>query len=425
MTPQTPSIEGNRSTLTGMGVLAVTQLGLGQTGRVASAGQSEQDPVGEQGKEQRRPWIGRRLVSLLNLGDLPGLRREPGFWGGLIVRAAALLGFLLFLGVGGDINDMVELLFEGMVNMLQGVCPYGQTYTLATFGGSYQQDYFNYPPLAILLHLPVLLWPGPQSLGTLDFMPAFTLLHTFFDFIMFYRLHQEGYRRAKLLIWVNPGMVFVDVITFLSLPMLLLTLALLNLDDPIRSCLYGAMLAATYQLGLIFIPFLLAYHYHRQLLIPALAGMLPVFAVTLPFLLWNPSAFINDLFLAQLGRGYVNWFEASPASPYYNPYYPATFLFMGSLPAVIFNAAILLGLPPDLAPRTALPMMLGVAVLALLLFIHFLRHPRKGLAILYPGTILALLIGSTATGLAHYWVLTVPLTYLAWAQRDTFRAPSD
>jgi hypothetical protein len=251
-------------------------------------------------------------------------------------------------------------------------------------------------------------------------MPGLFLVHTAFDFILYYRLHQAGHSRAELMLWVNPGMVFIDVITFISLPLLLLTLTILNLDDPVRSGLYSSLLAASYQLGVIFLPFLLVYQYARRQLSKTVISILPVLGVVSIFFLCNPTAFVHDLVVAQLGRGYVNWLEADPASPFYNRYYPAGFLFMGSLPSLIFNIAIGLGIPPGNAPQIALPLMAVVGVATVALLVHFARNPRKGLAILYPGCLLVLLIASGTEGLTHYWVMTVTLPFLAWAQRGTF-----
>jgi len=360
----------------------------------------------------------------MNLSDLPRLRHEPGFWGGIIVRVATLMGFLIFLNVGGDLTDQNELLFKGLVNFLHGICPYGQSYSLTTFSGSFTQDYFNYPPFAILFHIPTFLWLGPQSIGTIDFMPGFFLLHTFFDFIIYYRLHQAGHSRAKLMLWVNPGMVFLDISTFISLPLLLLTLTLLNLDNPIKSGFYSAMLFACYQLGVIFIPFILIYHYSRHQLSRTFVSMLPVAAILIIFLLWNPSAYITDLLVAQFGRNPINWSDNNPLSPYYNRYYPAAFLFMGSIPSIVFNMAIIMGVPPNTAPLISQPMMIFVGILCLLFLVHFIHNPRKGLSILYPGIILALFIASTSEGIAHYWVMTITLPFLVWAQRDTIFSSS-
>ncbi|MFX1564148.1 MAG: methyltransferase domain-containing protein, partial [Promethearchaeota archaeon] len=239
------------------------------------------------------------------------------------------------------------------------------------------------------------------------------------DFIIYYRLHQAGHSRAELMLWVNPGMVFLDVITFISLPLLLLTLTILNLDNPIRSGFYSALLFACYQLGVIFIPFILIYHYRRHNLQRAFGSVLPIVVVFLVFLFWSPSAFINDLLIAQFGRNPINWADSNPLSPYYNRYYPAAFLFMGSIPSIVFNAAIILGVPPDAAPIISQPMMIFVGIICIILLIHFILNTRKGLAILYPGILLALFIASTSEGIAHYWVMTITLPFLAWAQRDT------
>jgi hypothetical protein len=363
-------------------------------------------------------WIQVRLA--LNLDDLPRLLREPGFWGGIIVRIATLIGFFMFLNVAGDLTDMNELVSKGMINLLHGVNPYGQSYSLFTFAGPFTQDYFNYPPFAILFHLPVLLWPGPQSIGTMDFMPGFFLLHWFFDFITYYRLWQNQHRIISKLIWMTPFFVFVDIITFMSLPLMLLTLSLLNLEKPIRNGFYTMLLGATYQMGAIFIPFLLVYHWQSERLHLNLLGMLPVAIVVLLFFLWNPILIISDLFIQQVGRPPVNWWDNSNLSPYYNRYYPLAFLFMGSLPSWAFNFGIIFGVPPPIAPQIALIMMIIVMILGILGLWYFIKNPRKALTIFIPGVLLALFISSTAEGLAHYWVLCLTLPFIFWGNRDTF-----
>jgi hypothetical protein len=164
----------------------------------------------------------------------------------------------------------------------------------------------------------------------------------------------------------------------------------------------------------------LIYQYRRRQLSKTVISLLPVAGVVLVFFLSNPAAFVHDLVLAQLGRGYVNWLEADPARPFYNRYYPAAFLFMGSLPSVVFNIAIGAGISPSSAPQISLPLMAVVGIVGVVLLLHFARNPRKGLAILYPGCLLVLLIACSTEGLTHYWVMTITLPFLGWAQHRTF-----
>ncbi len=364
-----------------------------------------------------------RIRDILNLRDLPALFRRVGFWAGIIVRSATLIGFILFLNYANDINDMNELVYKGLINFVQLINPYGQTYTLHTFGGPYTQDYFNYPPFAVLLHLPCLLFPGPQSIGTMDFMPCFFVLHVFFDFITYYTLWQSNHSVVSKIIWINPFFVFVDVITFMSLPLMLVTLAISNLDNPFRSGFYSLILAATYQMGAIFIPFILVYHWRRRQLKHNFLGMLGPLVVLFIFILWNPLLFFRDLFIMQIGRPPVNWLDNNPTSPYYNRYYPAAFLFMGSIPSIVFNLAIGLGVPPPIAPQFAPIMMLFFAILGIVALRYFFKYSRKALAIFISGVLLALFIASTAEGLTHYWVLCMTLPFLFWTHRESFFRP--
>jgi hypothetical protein len=342
----------------------------------------------------------------------------------MLVRLVTLFAFFMFLNIAGDLTDMNELVFKGMANLLQGINPYGQSYLLHTFSGSYTQNYFNYPPFAILFHLPTALWPGLHSIGTMDFMPAFLLLHWFFDFITFYRLWQNKHRVISKIIWINPFFVFVNVITFMSLPLMLLTLMLMNLDNPLRSGVYAVLLAATYQMGAVFIPFLLIYYWKRGQLRLNLIGMLPIVIVVLLFFFWNPILFVRDLLIMQVGRPHVNWLDNNNLSPYYNRYYPLAFLFMGSIPSWVFNVWIGFGVPPPLAPQIAYIMMLLVVGMGIFGLIYFYRDPRKSLLILIPGLLLAFFIASTAEGLAHYWVLCLTLPFLYWRYRSS-NSPKD
>jgi hypothetical protein len=133
--------------------------------------------------------------------------------------------------------------------------------------------------------------------------------------------------------------------------------------------------------------------------------------------------FLRDLVVIQVGRPPVNWQDTLPSSPYYNRYYPLSFLFMASLPSLVFNIAICLGISPPAAPQFAPFMIFGVGILGIFCLLYYLKHPRRALVIFLPGIILALFIASTAEGLAHYWTLCIPLLFLFYRQRDSFYPP--
>jgi hypothetical protein len=152
--------------------------------------------------------------------------------------------------------------------------------------------------------------------------------------------------------------------------------------------------------------------------------MVPVIAVVFVFFIWNPIVFVQDLFIHQIGRPPVNWQDFNNLSPYYNRYYPLTFLFMGSIPSWAFNLGILLGVPPPIAPQIAPMMMSFVIVLGLIGLWQFFKSPRKALAILLPGLLLALFIAGTAEGLAHYWVLCLTLPFIFWGNIKTLNSSS-
>jgi hypothetical protein len=222
------------------------------------------------------------------------------------------------------------------------------------------------------------------------------------------------------MVWINPFFVFLDVITFMSLPIMLLTLALLNVDDGFRSGLYAALLAATYQMGAVFLPFLLIYHWPKNQFYRSLMGIVPILAVVMIFFIWNPFAFVQDLIIIQVGRPPVNWQDTLSTSPYYNRYHPLSFLFMASLPSLVFNIAIYIGMTPMAAPQFAPIMIVGVGIFGIFCLLYYIKHPRRALVIFLPGIILSLFIASTAEGLAHYWTLCIPLLFLFYRQRDSF-----
>ncbi|MFX1540473.1 MAG: hypothetical protein ACFFBX_06860, partial [Promethearchaeota archaeon] len=65
----------------------------------------------------------KRIIEFLNLPDITRVFRTTGFWAGVIVRTATIIGFIIFLNIAGDIVDMNELVFKGMANFVALINP--------------------------------------------------------------------------------------------------------------------------------------------------------------------------------------------------------------------------------------------------------------------------------------------------------------
>ncbi|TFF86739.1 MAG: hypothetical protein EU551_00665 [Promethearchaeota archaeon] len=284
---------------------------------------------------------------------------------GMLMRFLVLTYYFSVVYV--DWNDMNEKVWLAILNLISGINPYGQEYTMEVLnlvgGNANTEPWFQYPPLALLIHLPALIWPGPSSIGVMDFMPAFMLIHLIMDFYMYYRLYKAGYHWSAAAIWTLAGALFIalDFITFISVPLMFLILAYLNMDKSFKSALYIGLGVATYTYLALPALFFLIYHFKKSKwkgLIKFIVGLIPAVLIILPFLLWDPSIFVHDILLSQSARNTAGnflfpkygsdwwWLHLYSITPYINSLYniivdPSQPLYIENLTTVLTGLAFL------------------------------------------------------------------------------------
>ncbi|MHA1268553.1 MAG: hypothetical protein ACTSPY_02080 [Candidatus Helarchaeota archaeon] len=284
---------------------------------------------------------------------------------GLTMRFLVL--WYYFSVVYVDWNDMNEKIWLALNYLVNGINPYGQEYRMEVLNlvepNPNVEHWFQYPPLTLIIYFPVLLWPGPNTIGPIDFMPAFFIIHLVIDFYIFYRLYKAGYIWSSVGIWVFAGALFValDFITFISTPMLFLILAFLNMDNTFKSSLYISLGVITYTYLVIPALFLLIYHLKKNKFkgfFKFLTGLIPAILIIIPFLIWDPNIFIHDIILSQSARNTAGnflfpkygsdwwWLHLYSITPYINSLYnlivdPTQPLYINNLTTVLTGLALL------------------------------------------------------------------------------------
>ncbi|MBD3230215.1 MAG: hypothetical protein GF329_18700 [Candidatus Lokiarchaeota archaeon] len=306
---------------------------------------------------------------LLDLTDWIRNNRLKSFL--IIFMIGMLMRFLVlwyyFNIVTVDWNDMNEKLLIALEYLINGINPYGQEYRMEVLNlvepNPNVEHWFQYPPLALVIHIPVLLWPGSQSIGTMDFMSAFMLLHLIMDFYMFYKLYKAGYHWSATAIWCFAGALFIalDFITFISVPILFMVMAYLNMDKPFKSSLYIGLGVATYTYLAIPALFFLIYHVKKNRwkgLFKFIIGLIPAILIILPFLLWDPNVFVHDIIFSQSARNTAGnflfpkygsdwwWLHLFSITPYINSLYnlivdPTQALYINNLTTVLTACAFI------------------------------------------------------------------------------------
>jgi len=281
------------------------------------------------------------------------------------MRLLVLLHY--FNVVSADWNDMNEKIWLGLMYLLNGVNPYGQEYRMEVLElvepNPNVEGWFQYPPFALIMHIPVLLWPGPPRIGVMDFMPGFFIYHYIIDFYLFYRMFKAGYHWSATAMWLFAGALFValDFITFMTPVLLFLTLAFLNIDKPKKAALYIGLGTTLYTyLGVIAL-FFLVYHFRKSKfngLKNFIIGLIPAIIVVLPFLIWDPKTFVYDIILSQSARNTAGnflfpkygkqwwWLHLFSITPYINSLYnlivdPTRPMYINNLTTVLTGLAIL------------------------------------------------------------------------------------
>jgi hypothetical protein len=283
------------------------------------------------------------------------------------------------------------------------------------------ENFYQYPPFSLIIHMPTLLWPSPSSYFTIDFMPAFFIIHFIADFYMFYRLWKVKFYGSAMGIWVFAGPLFVlfDFITFMSIPMLFIVLAYLNIDKIKRAALYISLGTATYTYLAIPALFFFIYYYKKgkfKAVKDFIIGLIPAIVVFIPFLIWDPYVFINDLFFSQGLRVSGNFIN-----PTYGDAYWYTHLF--SIPPYL-NTIYNLVIDPNtqLSIPNLTPILLGIMlILALFLLIKLYLKPSKSKLIDYTFWILLGITLVAPSGFVGYLFLPVGILIFKVNKQDLFK----
>jgi hypothetical protein len=314
-----------------------------------------------------------------------------------------------------DINDMNQLITLGILYMFQGLNPYQRTYTLTALGATaqdtYTQDFLNYGPMNLLLHLPAMVYPWVfNGAGFMDMQPSFMILHGFFDFLLFDRLMRMKHRMAAIFIWFNPILVILNIVTHMSVPLFLLLMGYQKWRKPAQSVFWLGLGALTYQYIALLLLFAIAYHlrsYWRVLL-----GLLPSLLVLGIFQIWamaeaRPFALVNDLLVAQFGRPYEPWFPNHIYSWY---------TWTGSIPAVVVNVLGVIFHEPVFDPlqavtgirlSSAMNAMSAVLSAACLLYVVWRRDYLRSVKLGFLSILLFLL--SSPSGIWHHnFIMIIP-----------------
>lgn len=370
---------------------------------------------------------------------------------GIFIRLLTLAA-IIYIAISNptfpDVNDMNELLTQGLNYLFAGLNPYNRDYWLTALAAGpcdpYYQDFINYGPGSLLIHIPCMIYPYSFDFaGCMDFQPSFMILHGFFDFLLFDRMVRHGNRVCAVFIWINPIMVTLNFVTHMSVVLFILWMGYEKWKDPFWSIFWLGIGAITYQyIGLILL-FAIAYHLRQYR--KWVFGVLPAVIIFGLFQLWasleallysNPSrhwALIYDLLLVQFGRPYEVW----PL------HIQSWWSWTGSIPAVIFNVYWIsannvwasLGLPTidpsswteigdplqiitrSLLPPQGLRISTVFSIIALLvsvyLLVKLLLHPNFGKSILYSVISIGLfLIGAPAGIWHHNFIVIIPLFFL-------------
>ncbi|NVM02513.1 MAG: hypothetical protein HWN67_09275 [Candidatus Helarchaeota archaeon] len=327
---------------------------------------------------------------------------------------------------------MVEKVAIGMDYFISGQNPYGKAYFLhAGLSGInswwYIDFFYQYPPLSFIAYLPTKLYPN--SMYPLDFRPSFYIMNLCIDMYIFYRMVKYGVRWPAVIFWFNPlfGML-LNFSNIVSLPLLFLTLGLINQDNPKKNALYLGLASLSYTYSLIVLAFFFFHYLDRDNIKQFFIGLLIPLSIFSVFLIWDPIAFISNLFFSQFGHPPYS-FENTPYAipilhvasfpPYFytfiKPYSPTIYLgSVGLVPWINGYSGIFWGgliITPYL--------YMGIFIITLYLIFSYFKYHRKDMfyTIGFPFIILGLLVLSTPGGYGHYSIIPLGVAVFGWQFR--------
>ncbi|MHA1380760.1 MAG: hypothetical protein ACTSRG_20530 [Candidatus Helarchaeota archaeon] len=376
------------------------------------------------------------------------------------------LTFLIFANTV-DLVDMVEKVAIGINYFISGQNPYGtwSWYFLHTGETSpmsaiyiyffnehpelwllqylpsnffpdwwYVDFFYQYPPLSIIAYLPTVLYPN--SMYPMDFRLSFFIINTMFDAYIFYRLVNHGIRWPAIIFWANP--LFGMLLAFnsiISLPLLFLTLGLVNSDNPKKVGLYLGLATISYTYSIIVLGFFLFdYLSDTKKLKQFFLGLLIPILIFGAFLAWNPMALLSNLFLSQFGHPPYSFNNTPYGLPALHltsiPPYVYTFtkpLFSSLYAPTIYSSSI--GIIPGVNGFSGVwwggyiittYMYIATFIISFYLIIDYFKNHRGELyyTLGYSFIILGLLVLSSPGGFAHYTTIPLLVAILGWQQRE-------
>ncbi|MHA1339185.1 MAG: hypothetical protein ACTSRZ_03880 [Promethearchaeota archaeon] len=265
---------------------------------------------------------------------------------GLIVRLIVITVILLFFNQDyNKFNDVGQLVYQSILNMLHGINPYSVEYELEWGITTFNQPLI-YGPFALIAYLPAMLIPNWIGSIWIGMFIQSTIFEYLFCELLYSKISKDPafQTNAKLrnaedpypnkiihfgggFFWIlTSGILYIS--SFLPFPVFLVALAFYYRNNTVKSTLCISLACITYQLSFLFLPYFFVYYIKKNLpknykilnifsdkenlkltlneLKKFIIGILPALTIFTIFLLWeNPSYIINSLFLYMSKMPYV------------------------------------------------------------------------------------------------------------------------
>ncbi|MHA1819799.1 MAG: hypothetical protein ACTSU2_12375 [Promethearchaeota archaeon] len=194
------------------------------------------------------------------LENLKYIFRRKLFISGLIIN---IISLFVVLSLNEDLNDMNQLVLLAIQRLCSGQNPYeyGYQYPLSIEGINYLY-HLGYPPIALLIYLPVILYP--VEWGVWDFNIIMFIENFIFNFLTVYLFANKNRRFSTYLIliyWNMPFLAYMEYVTFFSALFFFMFASVYYIDDPFKSGLFIGLAIGMYHLTLFMLPILLIYQF--------------------------------------------------------------------------------------------------------------------------------------------------------------------
>ncbi len=385
--------------------------------------------------------------------------RRDYFLIGLGIRLL-MLTFFLYGTEFESYNDMSQIIYDAMQNLLHGTNPYSVEYELEWGVNTFTQP-FNYGPVTLILLLPAMLipvWHRNFWVGMFIVINVYCFLTS--EFLMKKAAGDSGLQKrsrlnltrynhdprqnrylyyAGMMIWILPiGTTVVTV--FVYAPLFLSVLAFGYRDKPFVSALLISLAAFSYQLLLLFIPIYLVYSFKRSYpqfksyILPSsskpaglnfvqyfarnsatfikfLCGLFPAVLIFALFELWGSGGAFSSIFAYTGQMGYVKCPECDHNLDRWSIF---------SIPQIIYqlsDGTLMIG-----------NISRGVVVILLTVFLFIFLFHRKAddnPELFFQWYFILAVVGFTLSnnyGQLHYLIfIEIPLLYLNQIYKPDFR----